>query len=265
MVRLRNTIGRTGTTVTLVTRFYANGTLFNPNSVSDVSIYDAETGGNLVSALTVTNTSTGVYEASWAIPIGQTPSVYYDRWTWKAQSDMSNQIRVYSFRVDGSYAESSADAPGRTTGPLFVTSKEINFFNHINKELIQRIVAQRIIYYAVSDELTKTHSLYDEAIKKTTYDPVEINALVLYKSPVQSATNFSIDTIYSIECYFHIHELREREIIPREGDFLKYGNIVYEVEKLTRPQITYGQMDNEVMIKAECRVSRKSQFELVGE
>jgi len=264
MARLRSTIGRVGSSVILITRFYANGALFNPYAISSVAVYDAETGGNLVATLTPTNTSTGVYEAVWSIPVGQAPSVYFDRWTWQAQSDMPVQVRTYSFRVDGSYADSSADTPRRIIGPLFVTSKEINFFNHVNKELIQRIIAQRIIYYAVSEEHTKTHQLYDEAIKKTTFDPVEINALVLYKAPEQSATQFTIDTVYAIECYFHIHELRERSIIPREGDFVRFGTIIYEVEKLTRPQITYGQIDNEVMVKAECRVSRKSQFELVG-
>jgi|SRR3990167_224587 len=148
-------------------------------------------------------------------------------------------------------------------GPLFVTPKEIDFFNSITKELIQRIVAQEITYYSVSEEHTKTHDLYEEAIRKTVFVPVTINALVLYDPPKQTANQFSIDTIYSIEAYFHIHELRERNIIPREGDFVKFGNIFYEIEKLTRPQIVYGQMDHEVMVKAECRVSRRSQFDFV--
>ena len=128
---------------------------------------------------------------------------------------------------------------------------------------MQKIVGQKIIYYAVSEEHTNSHRLYDEAIKKTVFRPVEINALVLYNEPVQSATQFSIDTIYSLEVYFYTQELQERNVIPREGDFIKFGNIVYELEKLSRSQITYGQAENEVMLKANCRVSRKSQFEVL--
>lgn len=159
----------------------------------------------------------------------------------------------------------SDDKPQKLIGPLFVTPREINLFNQINKELIQRIVAQKIIYYSVSQEHTKTNKLYDEAISKTIFQPVEINARVLYKTPDQTVGQFSIDTVYAIECYFHISELQERNIIPREGDFVKFGNTVYEIEKLTRPQITYGQIDHEVMVKADCRVSRKSQFEVLDE
>ena len=146
---------------------------------------------------------------------------------------------------------------------LFLGQKEINFFNSITKELIQEIVGQKIIYYAISEEHTNTHRLYDEAMKKTSYRPVEINALILYNEPLQTATQFSIDTIYSIEAYFHIHELRERNIIPREGDFVKFGDILYEIEKLNQPQLVYGQIENQVMTKAICRVSRKSQFEVL--
>lgn len=147
--------------------------------------------------------------------------------------------------------------------PLFIGKKEVRFFNSITKELVQEIVAEKVIYYSVSEQHTKSHSLYDEAIKKTVFTPVEVNALVLYNQPKQTNTQFSIDTLYSIEVYFHIHELQERNIIPREGDFLKYGTIVYEIQKLTRPQIVYGQMQNEVMVKAECIVSRKTQFEVL--
>lgn len=260
MTTLRRVVGRVGESVDLVTKFYSNGALFNPFNIISVKVYDAENNGNLVATLSApTNVSTGVYKATWNIPTGTEPKVYYDTWVWQAQSDMPNKTQTYSFRVDAL----PATAPRPAKGPLFVTSREIDFFNHVAKELIQRVVSQRIIYYSVSEEHTKTHRLYDEAIRKTVFTPVEINALVLYKDPVQTSTQFTVDTIYSIEVYFHIHELKERNIIPREGDFLKFGHTVYEIEKLTRPQIVYGQIDQEVMAKAECRVSRKSQFEVL--
>jgi hypothetical protein len=145
---------------------------------------------------------------------------------------------------------------------LFIGNKELEFFTSITKELMQKIVAQKIIYYAVSERYTKSHSLYDEAIKKTVYNPIEVNALVLYKNPEQTNNQFSIDTVYQTEVYFYVKELQERNLIPREGDFLKFGNIIYEIQKLTRPQITFGQIENEVMVKAECGISRRSNFDI---
>lgn len=148
---------------------------------------------------------------------------------------------------------------------LFVTDKERNLFNSLAKELIQKVVQQKIIYYAISAEHTNSHDVYNESVKKSTYRPVEINARVLFKEPQQTTTQFSLDTQYSIEVYFHMHELQERNILPKEGDFLKFGKVIYEINKLTRPQIVYGQIEQEVMIKAECIVSRESNLKVLDD
>lgn len=146
--------------------------------------------------------------------------------------------------------------------PLFVNDQEVNFFNSISKELIQRIVGQKVVYYSVSQEHTKVDDLYNEAVRKTVWRPVEINALILYQAPEQTNTGFGIDTIYRIEIYFHKAELTERLVNPREGDFVKFGEVMYEIESLTEPQIVFGQIENKVMLKATCRVSRESQFDV---
>jgi len=145
---------------------------------------------------------------------------------------------------------------------LFVGDREVNFFHGLAKELIQKTICQKIIYYSVSEKHTNAHRLYDEAIKKTVYHPVEVNALILFTEPTQSVGQFSLDTVYKVEVSFHIEELEERNLIPREGDFVKFGNVLYEIEKLTRPQIIYGQINNEMTVKASCRVARESQIDI---
>ncbi len=145
---------------------------------------------------------------------------------------------------------------------LFITNKDVNFFNVIGKELIQDVVGQQITYYAVSSELTKTDDLYGEALKKTVYHPVEINALVLYNNPSQNIDQFSMDTVYTIEVYFLIDELTERGIEPKVGDFVQFGSQFYEVQQLTKPDLVYGQVENKVQARAICGVARAGQFKL---
>ena len=145
---------------------------------------------------------------------------------------------------------------------LFVNDQEVRFFNVIAKELIQDIVGQKIVYYAVSDQLTHADELYGEATKKTVCRPLEINALVRYKDPDQTVTSFSIDTVYSIEIYFLLDELLERGVVPHEGDFVQYGKSFYEVEQLTQPDLVYGQIDHKVQARATCRIAREGQFKL---
>jgi hypothetical protein len=254
---------KAGAILTAQVSFFENNNLFDPFSINDVKIYD--TANVLQATLAVTGTQTGVYQFNWNVPENQPAGTYYDEWTWVAVDGMDAKVQTYSFTINSSILPNyrgPAGTPGRP-GRLFVGLEEINFFDGITKELLQRIVGQKVIYYAISDEHTNTHRLYDEAIKKTSYRPVEVNALILFNEPLQTATQFSIDTLYSIEVYFHIHELRERNVIPREGDFVKFGDILYEIEKLNKPQIVYGQVENQVMVKAACRSSRKSQFEVL--
>ncbi len=148
---------------------------------------------------------------------------------------------------------------------LFIGDREVAFYNGVNKELLQKIICQKIIYYSVSEEDTRSHRLYSEAVSKSVYDPVEINCLVLYQEPEQKVGQFTIDTIRKLEVYFYQEELRERELIPREGDFVKFGDVMYEIEKLNEPQLIYGQIEKEVMVKAVCRSSRQSQFKVLDD
>ncbi|MDP3763695.1 MAG: hypothetical protein Q8Q92_03540 [bacterium] len=131
--------------------------------------------------------------------------------------------------------------------------------------MIQKIIGQKIVYYSVSIEHTNVDELYGEAISKTVFTPVEINALVEFNEPVESTTNWSIDTRYTLSCYIHEKELKERNIEIREGDFVKHARIFYEIKTVTRPQLTFGQGENPVMAKLECIVSRESNFSILDE
>lgn len=143
---------------------------------------------------------------------------------------------------------------------LFVTDREISFVNLISRELIQHVVGETIYYYAISVEKTRVHRIYREAIKKTWAPPVQINALVRYDSPTTRTTQEGVDTEYNLEVYFHNQELGERNVVPREGDFVEYGGVFYEIATVTQPQLIFGQIQNKILTKCTCVISRESNF-----
>lgn len=147
----------------------------------------------------------------------------------------------------------------------FVTDREINFINAINHELIQAVVGQTVFYYAISIPETRVNDLYKEAVEKTWCPPVEINALVRYDSPVVVSTQFGPDTDYNLDVYFHLQELQERNVSPKEGDFLEFGQIFFEITSATEPQIIFGQINNKMMVKCTCVKSREEQFKAGGQ
>lgn len=146
----------------------------------------------------------------------------------------------------------------------FITERELAYIDKINKELIQNFVAQEVIYYAISLEHSTVHDLYNESIDKVWYSPVRINARVEYDNPTVETSNFTLDSKYEVNVYFHDEELLERNVEPRDGDFLEFGSIVYEITSVTRPQLVYGQVNKKIQVKCVCRPSREGQMQIHG-
>lgn len=143
----------------------------------------------------------------------------------------------------------------------FVTDREIAFINSISKELLQRVVGQDIKYYAFILNQSNVHRLYNESMNKTWSAPVLVNALVLWNNPSVKSTNFGSDSEYRAEVYFHTQELNERNVLPKEGDFVEFGQVFFEITAVTYPQIVFGQINNKIMTKCICTPAREGQFQ----
>jgi hypothetical protein len=143
---------------------------------------------------------------------------------------------------------------------LFITTKEYALISAINKELIQHISLQEVIYYSISRDFTDVKNIYGETIEKRYLDPVRLNCLVRFDNPTVKSTDLGLDSVYSLEVYALNDELIERNLSPTEGDFLEYGQIFFEVTAVTQPQLVYGHIDNKLMRKLICVPSREGQF-----
>lgn len=142
----------------------------------------------------------------------------------------------------------------------FITDKEIAFIGKITKELIQKVVGQSVTYFAILADKTQKNDLYNEAVKKVWAPPVQCNALVYYENTTEQVTALPADAKFKIDVYFHQLELKERRLEPRMGDFLKFGDIAYEILSVTKPQITFGLIDEKVMVRCPCSPAREGQF-----
>jgi len=146
----------------------------------------------------------------------------------------------------------------------FITERELAFIGRINHELIQKVVGQEVTYYEVDVEKSKSNHLYDEAVEKVWKPPVLVNARVLWDNPTSTTSNFGVDSKYTAEVYFHKLELDERNVAPKEGDFVEFGQVFFEITSVTQPQIIFGQVNNKAMTKCICVPSREGQFQAGG-
>ena len=152
--------------------------------------------------------------------------------------------------------------PSSPPPPLFIGRKERDLVKQVNDELIERVIGQQIVYYPVSLEQTNFHPLYGEAIKKTFLPPVRVYALVDWEGHETETTNFGIDRKSSISVHFHKRRLTEdQDLFVREGDFVLYGKLFYEIVTLAEPKQLFGQVEHKMEILAKCVRAREGTFD----
>ena len=160
-------------------------------------------------------------------------------------------------------ADNKRKQPKSPPPPLFAGEKERNLVKQVNDELIERVIGQQVLYYPISLEHTKFHSLYGEAIKKTFLPPVRVYALVRWEGiDTKTDTGYGVDKKSEITVHFHKRRLTEdQDLFVREGDFVLYGNIYYEIVTLSEPRQLFGQIDHRFEISAKCVRARKGLFD----
>ena len=146
---------------------------------------------------------------------------------------------------------------------MFLGEKERNLVKQVNDELIERVIGQQVVYYPISVEHTDFHSIYGEAIKKTFLPPIRVYALVEWEGlQTKADTGYGMDKNSEITVHFHKRRLVEdQDLFVREGDFVLYGSIYYEVVTLNEPKQLFGQIDHRIEISAKCVRARKGLFD----
>ena len=155
------------------------------------------------------------------------------------------------------------EQPASPPPPLFLGKKERDLVKQVNDELIERVIGQTIAYYPIDIERTNFHDLYGEALTKTFLPPVRVNALVEFDGiTTKYSSNIGLDKETSITIHFHKRRLTEdQDLYVREGDFVLYGDILYEIVTLSEPKQLFGQIDHKLEISAKCIRAREGLFD----
>jgi len=154
------------------------------------------------------------------------------------------------------------EQPPQPPPPLFLGKKERDLVKQVNDEVIERVVGQQVVYYPIDTNTTNFHPLYGEAIIKNFLPPVRVYALVTWgdfkTSWMESGT---LDKQSEITVNFHKRRLTEdQDLFVREGDFVLYGQLMYELVTLAEPKQLFGQIDHRFEISGRCILAERGQF-----
>lgn len=154
------------------------------------------------------------------------------------------------------------ERPTQPPSPMFLGEKEKNLVKQVNDEIIERVSGQQILYFPIDMGTTNFHPIYGEAIVKNFLHPIRVFALVEYGGIESSfLEGIGIDKTATLTVNFHKRRLTEdQDLFVREGDFVRFGSIYYEIVKLIEPKLLYGQPETRFEITAECIKARDGLF-----
>lgn len=121
-------------------------------------------------------------------------------------------------------------------------------------------MGQKVYYYSVSETKSRVHELYNEAPEKFFENPIEIEALVEYEPETVKTNEFGTERTYDIKVWIHERDMLDREIELSQGDFFSYGDVFFEVVKMTTLDNNYGQIEHLLGYELYGRQARQSQF-----
>lgn len=138
---------------------------------------------------------------------------------------------------------------------LFGANRDISMFRHVNRELLNNIIEQKVGYYKIVLDRT-VQNIYGESNGLKTYnDPVLINCLIERGDTEPAVDDFGMDFTRRIVCRFLRDDLAgidlsteqppdiygfNHNIVPEVGDVISWNDDFYEVDNVNENQLIVG-------------------------
>lgn len=142
---------------------------------------------------------------------------------------------------------------------LFRSKHNIEYLKRKNRELVERVVGEKITYYAISKKFTRTN-IYGEAKEKIFEPPIEVYALVRWKDQVIKTDRFGQDVSYEIAFFPLLDTLQEKNVSPREGDYVEYDSKQFEITQISYPRQMLGKEEENFYLQLDCVTVREGVF-----
>lgn len=147
--------------------------------------------------------------------------------------------------------------------PRFVTDRDFQFFQHINREIVVDVVDVEVFLYKIIPDIVSVN-IYGESTEKTRYRGISLNALVKYsKRSPETEAGFGYDTIQQdVEFRFVRKLLEDVDVYPDVGDIIKYNENYYEIHNITEAQLIASRPEFNHNILCQAHLTRRSGLNL---
>lgn len=147
--------------------------------------------------------------------------------------------------------------------PRFITNRDFDFFQHINKELVMDVIDVEVILYKIINEIVDVN-IYGESTSKPYYKGISLNAIVKYtKKTPETEDGFGYDvTQANVEFRFVRKLLQDVNVYPEVGDVIRYNSNFYSIDNINEAQLIGSRPEFNQAIICEAHLTRKSMLNI---
>jgi len=123
---------------------------------------------------------------------------------------------------------------------LFGQSRDISMFRHINRELMQNIISQQVVFYKVNVQETITN-MYGEASSGRSFnEPILLYALVEVGDQTAPIQDDLVGFNWPMTFKFLRDDLVDANVVPEIGDFIMWQDAYWEIDNENVVQFFVG-------------------------
>lgn len=127
---------------------------------------------------------------------------------------------------------------------LFGSSRDISFFRHINKELINDIIQTEVDFYKPIVSETKSNIYGEASENKSYYIPIRLASLITRDDIVNTTDEMGVDTDQTVTfAFLRDGTLDSIGLVPEIGDIIEWDSKYWEINGININQYILGRND----------------------
>jgi hypothetical protein len=123
---------------------------------------------------------------------------------------------------------------------LFGQARDISMFRYINRELMQNIISQQVVFYKYKVAETKVNMYGESNEGRNFVDPVILFALIETSNFNYPVSDLGVDFNWSVTYKFLRDDLVDNNVYPEIGDIIMFQNGYWEIDNVNTTQFFVG-------------------------
>lgn len=146
---------------------------------------------------------------------------------------------------------------------FFVGDRDFEFFQQVNRELVEDIVNVNVVIYKIAPEQTKSN-MYGEAEEgaKVYFPGVGLKALIQPEDQQTEENDFTFDVKRDLTLGFQRERLKDKDLYPQRGDIVEFDNQYYEIKEVVDNTLLASKWFYRHSVVCRCHVARDTNLTL---